>query len=85
MSKDISSTSDSHMETFTLPSSYLTTANATYTFVVYGISSTNTFSVGTYGSNNYSGGSYFTSQANTSYNASSNLSSIIAAFKLHSY
>jgi hypothetical protein len=76
VSKDISSTSDSHMETFTLPSSYLTTANATYTFVVYGISSTNTFFVGTYGSNNYSGGTYYTSQANTSYNASSNLSSI---------
>jgi hypothetical protein len=76
VSKDISSTSNSNMETFTLPSSYLTTANATYTFVVYGISSTNTFFVGTYGSNNYSGGTYYTSQANTSYNASSNLSSI---------
>jgi hypothetical protein len=76
VSKDISSTSDSNMETFTLPSSYLTTANATYTFVVYGISSTNIIYVGTYGSNNYSGGTYYTSQANTSYNASSNLSSI---------
>ena len=76
VSKDIISTSNSNMETFTLPSSYLTTANATYTFVVYGISSTNTFFVGTYGSNNYSGGTYYTSQANTSYNASSNLSSI---------
>ena len=76
VSKDISSTSDANMETFTLPSSYLTTANATYTFVVYGISSSNVFYVGTYGSNNYSGGTYYTSQANTSYNASSNLSSI---------
>jgi hypothetical protein len=76
VSKDISSTSDANMETFTLPSSYLTSANATYTFVVYGISSTNVFYVGTYGSNNYSGGTYYTSQANTSYNASSNLSSI---------
>jgi hypothetical protein len=76
VSKDISSTSLSNMETFTLPSSYLTTANATYTFVVYGISSTNIIYVGTYDSNNYSGGTYYTSQANTSYNASSNLSSI---------
>ena len=76
ISKDISSTSDANMEIFTLPSTYLTTANATYTFVVYGISSTNIIYVGTYGSNNYSGGTYYTSQANTSYNASSNLSSI---------
>jgi hypothetical protein len=52
ISKDISSTSDANMEIFTLPSTYLTTANATYTFVVYGISSTNIIYVGTYGSNN---------------------------------
>ena len=76
ISKDITSTSSSNMEIFTLPSSYLTTANATYTFVVYGISSSNTFYLGTYSSNSYSGGTYYTSQANTSYISSSNLSSI---------
>jgi hypothetical protein len=76
ISKDVTSTSSSNLETFTLPSSYQTSANGTYTFVVYGISSTNTFYVGTYSSNNYSGGTYYTSQANTSYSASSNLSSI---------
>ncbi len=76
ISKDVSSTSSSNMEVFTLPSNYQTTANGTYTFVVYGISSTNTFYLGTYSSNPYSGGTYYTAQGNTSYIASSNLSSI---------
>ena len=76
VSKDISSTSSSNMETFTLSTSYQTTTNATYTFVIYGTNSSNSFYTGAYSSDNYSGGTYYTSQANTSYSASSNLSSI---------
>ena len=76
VSKDISSTSSSNMETFTLSTSYQTTTNATYTFVIYGTNSSNSFYTGAYSSDNYSGGTYYTSQANTNYTAGSNLSSI---------
>ena len=77
ITKDVSSTSTSNIETFTLSTPYLMSANSIYTIVIYGNSSSNTFNVGTYGSNNYLGGTYYTSQANTNYSSSSDLSSII--------